>query len=393
MATITSNPLFEGQSSEKPSLLTISFAADPTASLGAQLSSHDNALTNEMFLPGYASIGGLVDGFTLARKSGVEMGDCLVAVNAEGFRRFPPDFENSDLTDITRGLDLLTTNDGDNDTEEEKELKKQLKGKVITGKGGGESYQLLLSRIKEIKSSTEPLVLSLERYTWDSRVHSWSRFLSARNGNVPQSMTMIQAHERWRQDFFPINLTEPSLQSVFKAHAVSEVDVGNVNIPAAVYVNYAKLQGLARVGSGASRSSPTAMDVVKAFVVYTEVLLSRSSDPRRPKTCQFIDLTGVSMKQGLRVDVLKKIYATFEANYPETLEKMVMFPVSKMAASTAGVMLSFVNENTRKKFRITDDLSVVCKELGWDQKEIENVGSVNAYMHKHLKNGTSFVVD
>lgn len=56
-------------------------------------------------------------------------------------------------------------------------------------------------------------------------------------------------------------------------------------------------------------------------------------------------------------------------------------------------MLSFVNENTRKKFIITDDLVLVCKELGWNIREIEQCGSVNGYMKKHLKHGVSFVFD
>eukprot|EP00956_Cyclotella_meneghiniana_P035042 scaffold110669_cov39-Cyclotella_meneghiniana.AAC.1 len=54
------NPLFESLSSERPTLLTISFASDPTASLGVQLSNHDNGLTNEMFSPGYASVANLI---------------------------------------------------------------------------------------------------------------------------------------------------------------------------------------------------------------------------------------------------------------------------------------------------------------------------------------------
>ena len=78
-------PIFEGLSLEEPSILTISFASDPTASLGVKLCNHDNGLTNEMFLPGYASVGGMLDGQTLARKHGVKVGDYIVAVNGEGF--------------------------------------------------------------------------------------------------------------------------------------------------------------------------------------------------------------------------------------------------------------------------------------------------------------------
>ena len=244
---------------------------------------------------------------------------------------------------------------------------------------------------------------------WDSRVHSWSRFLSARNGNVPAAMTMIQAHERWRSEFFPIDLTEPSLQKLLKVHAVSEIDIANHNnsngnnnnneggeeeeeeeehIVPVVYIDFAKLQEMG------AESESLSNDVVKAFVVYTETLLSKSPDPRSPKTSQFVDLTGVSLKQGLQPGVLKKLYATFEPNYPETLEKMVLYPVPRIMVRAVNAMLSFVNEHTRKKFIITDDLVLVCKELGWNLKEIETCGgSVNGYMKKHLKHGLSFVFD
>ena len=67
--------------------------------------------------------------------------------------------------------------------------------------------------------------------------------------------------------------------------------------------------------------------------MYTETLLAKSLDPRRPKSCQFVDLTGVSLKQGLHAKLLRKLYGTFEPNYPETLEKMVMYPVPKIMVS------------------------------------------------------------
>ena len=200
---------------------------------------------------------------------------------------------------------------------------------------------------------------------------------------------MIQAHERWRNDFFPIDLTNPSLQQVMKAHAVSEVDIGEGGHAAVVYIDFAKLQMMAGMGGDQDLS----MDVVQAFVVYTETLLSRSPDPRRPKTSQMVDLTGVNLKQGFKVNILKKLYRTFEPNYPETLEKMVMYPVPKKLVTVVNAMLSFVNEHTRKKFVITDGLFVVCKELGWNLKEIENCGGVRSYMKKNLKHGLSFVFD
>ena len=45
----------------------------------------------------------------------------------------------------------------------------------------------------------------------------------------------------------------------------------------------------------------------------------------------------------------------------ETLKKMVLYPVQRIMVRAVNAMLSFVNEHTRKKFIITDDLFLVCK--------------------------------
>lgn len=409
LSTMSKNqsPIFDGDVPIKPSILTISFASDPAASLGVQLANHDNGLTNEMFLPGYASVGGMLDGETLARKSGVRVGDYLVAVNGEGYRRFLPDFDESELEDVTEGLDLINLDATSDDkvsgaavSDSSNGEQQKNKGRVVPSKkSGGDVYTQLLNNIREIKTQKDPanpLLISMERYNWDARVHSWSRFLSARNGNVPEAMTMIQAHERWRSEFFPIDLTEPSLQQLLKVHAVSEIDIksniedgeeGEDEKAPVIYINFGELQAMGAASDSLSK------DVVQAFVVYMETLLTKSADPRRPKTSQFVDLTGVSIKQGLQPGVLKKLYATFEPNYPETLESFVLYPVPRIMVRAVNAMLSFVNEHTRKKFIITDDLQLVCKELGWNLKEIEVCGSVNGYMKKHLKHGLSFVFD
>lgn len=475
------SPLFEGLSLEQPSILTITFPSnDKNVSLGAILANHDNGLTNEMMAPGFASIGALLDEEdnhspsidsnnnnsdgkeqSLARKYGVKVGDYIVGINGVGYRRFPPDFPYETLEDVTllkEEVDLINLNDDDADSEKKKKKggaptdadttdnnddncdneatksatctiaekppqSNELLSQVLSGKSGT-LYPQLLSKIKQIKSASSsssdhpPLILHLERYTWDSRVHSWSRFLSARNGNVPNAMMAMQQHEQWRTTFFPIDLTSPSLQKLLKAHAVSEIDVVNSSegggqgegggsragsgIAPVVYIDFAKLQSMGAATSSTTTTSTTtensindtlSSDVIKAFVIYTETLLSKAPDPRSPKTCQFVDLTGVTIKAGIQPGILKKLYDTFEPNYPETLQKMVLYPVPRLMVRIVDAMLSFVNEHTRKKFIITDDLGLVCKELGWNWKEIQEVGSVNGYMKKHLRHGLSFVFD
>jgi hypothetical protein len=58
--------------------------------------------------------------------------------------------------------------------------------RVLTSSTPDELYSKILLKIHNIKTvvdpTTNPLILNLERYSWDSRVHSWSRFLSARGG-------------------------------------------------------------------------------------------------------------------------------------------------------------------------------------------------------------------
>lgn len=320
-----------------------------------------------MFSPGFAQVGRLLDGETVARKCGVRVGDCIVAVNGQGFRRFAPDFDEEDLENLSKAIHVPNDNN-------------------VLHLGKGEAYSSLLGRIKTVKAAgSPPLALSLERYGWDAKVNSWPRFLEARDGNVPSAMKMLQEHENWKSEVFPIDLTRDGVQEVLRLKAVAEIDMESDDlIPPTVYVNFSKLQAVESI-------SPD--DVCKAFIIFTEMMLARSKDPRNPKTCQFIDLSGVTISSGFRVDMLKKIYKVFEPNYPETLCKMVMYPVSTMLATTARTLLNFVNEKTQRKFVITNSLAVVCEELGWDQKEVESCGGVTEFMHKHENAGTKLILE
>lgn len=329
-----------------------------------------------MFLPGYAQIAKLLEGDTVAKKAGVQPGDIIVAVNGSGFRRFAPDYKLDEVDKISNS---------------DKEI--ELDNKTADS---GEAYHAMLAKIKSIKLAAadgghDPLVLSLERYGWDAQPNAWGRFLEARDNNVPEAMQMMQVHEQWKSTTFPIALQSPGLQKILRAKAVSEIDVEGESLhdfPPTVYVHYSKLLELQTADS-----TITTDDVVQAFVIFTERMLAKSKDPRTPKTCQFIDLTGVSISTGFRVEMLRKIYNVFEPNYPETLYRMVMYPVTSMMATTAKTMLSFVNEKTQKKFLITNDLDKVCTELGWNKAEVEECGGVTDFMNKHEKAGTSMIFD
>jgi len=362
------SPLFHSTSKEIPEILHLSFESDPKGSLGCQLVNCDKNVDTDMFVPGYAVIGRLLKGNTVAKKYGVKIGDCIVAVNGKGFRRFAADYKYSDAPKINDEVENV-----------------ELDNRVVAP---GPAYDELLAYIKKMKSSNPnpPLLLTLERYEWDARSMSWARFLVARDDNVPNAMMMMQQHEAWKNVTFPIELTSPGMQEIFKQKAVSEIIVENSeDLPPTVYVNYGKLMAMERAGE------ITSDDVVKAFLIFTERMLSKAKDPRSPKTCQFIDLSGVSVTSGFRVETLKKIYRIFEPNYPETLHKMVMYPVSSMVGLTARSMLSFVNEKTQQKFLITNNLEKVCAELGWDQRDVDDCGGISDFMMKHEKVGDDYI--
>lgn len=245
-----------------------------------------------MFSPGYAQIGRLLEGDTAAKKSNVRVGDVIVAVNGSGFRRFAPDFDEKEVENLSK--DSQVKNDH-----------------AVLHMGKGEAYDALLTKIKTVKAAGDPpLVLSLERYSWDAKVNSWPRFLEARDGDVPQAMKMLQEHEQWKNEVLPVDLTRDGLQEVLRLKAVAEIDLGgegdNAPLPT-VYVNFAKLQAADSISTD---------DVCKAFIIFTELMLAQCKDPRNPKTCQFIDLSGVTLSSGFRVDMLRKIYDVFEPNYP-----------------------------------------------------------------------------
>ncbi len=222
-------------------------------------------------------------------------------------------------------------------------------------------------------------------YSWDAKVNSWPRFLKAREGNVPEAMKMLQEHENWKTRNLPMDLTRDGLQEVLRMKAVAEVvNAESKGLSPAVYVNFAKLQSMDSVNFD---------DVSKAFVIFTEMLLARSKDPRNPQVNQFIDTTGVGVSSGLRTELIRRIYDVFEANYPECLGKMVMYPVSNLLATTIRQMLKFVNDNTQNKFVITNDLNEVCDAMGWDKEEIESCGGVKEFMHKHEEIGADLILE
>lgn len=160
----------------------------------------DKDLPEDSYSPGYASIGKIIPGETIAQKAGVKTGDVIVAVNGLGFRRFAVEYKHEELQDISSredaDIELSTSNEfseidfNTNQAGDETSMYRVM-GHLKTGY----VYPALLSKIKEVKAAADPmspLTLVLERYDWDSRVLSFPRFLDRCKGDVRDAMLMLQ---------------------------------------------------------------------------------------------------------------------------------------------------------------------------------------------------------
>lgn len=351
--------LFDSTSSDIGGVFHISFADDPTAPLGVQIVNCDSDDVIHQFLPGYSVISHLFEGDTMASKAGVRVGDVIVAVNGKGFRRF--------ARPLDEPLELI----GD------PEPKNMVLDHAVVSDGAYESFMAKLKAVKSTEGDP-PLVLTLERYDWDSRPHAWVRFLAARDQVVVEALAMYQEHVAWRERMFPISLSDRGIQAILSSKAVAQMDIPS-SLPV-VFVDYGALLKLQNDGV------IDLDDVVRAFVITTERVLGKCPDPRHPSASQLIDLSGCTSITSFRTDTLKQIYYTFEPNYPETLSKMVLYPVSTLMGTTLRTLLSsVVNEKTRQKFLITGSQDEVCEALGWDKTDVEETGGITEFVHAHEK--------
>jgi hypothetical protein len=356
--------------------------------------------TAETFIPSYITILHLLDEEdSIARKAGAKPGDCIVCVNGKGYRRFAPEYRDEELEHLYGKYEPLT----------EEQIK--LRATTLTGFEKSEHYFMVLQAIKDIKGAADPerpLVLQLERYGWDSKVHSFGRFLAFKDGNVVDALGMLERHEQWRSSFFPVDLTPSALQHTISLNAISEVCINEETTPT-LYVNYQKLLDAIKVDAStrkhlmlvdfaALKRLPTVDDVVKIIVLYMELLLGTANDPTKPTTRHFIDLTSVAISLDLDVGMLEAIYTMLEQHYPETISKVIVYPVSAAmvkSASTSQITSDYLilrsllesklNDRTTEKFLLTTSMDVVCKELGWDKDALETAGGLEAFLSQHNK--------
>ena len=281
-------------------------------------------------LPGYAVINSLAHGHnTLLRK-----GDVVIAINERAFRRSLPESTCEEFLEL---WDIVATRNS-------------------------------------------PVTITVERYDWDAPPHAWPRFLRASKSDSKVALERYQKHLAWREATFPMDIASPGMQTIFSLRIICEIHPNkDEDFAPTLYVDYGRMQTMLLAGDIA------AQDVVTAFTLFTEQGLAASDDPRHPKMSRFIDISEFPSIMDFRVDTLKLIYTTLDPNYPDTLSKMVLFPVRPLMSKIARALLSFIrSETTKKKFLITNNLDQV-SELGWNKTEIMESGGVKQFVADRAK--------
>jgi hypothetical protein len=322
----TQSALFVGTSSEVGRYFHLRVVPSD-ASLGVKLINCDGAATNDptmQFYPGYALVGGFMD--DCAYRQILRPGDLIIAVNGRGFRRFAY-HKDDEVEDAALGNTVENTTETTTTATTPATPIVELDHVVVPPSDTGAAYQQFMEKLKAVKlaGGDPPLTLTLIRFDWDARAFAWRRFLAARNQNVMEALRLHQTHVAWRAATFPMDISSPGIQAIFSTKTVAQIDSGNVR---AVYVNYGRLLKLLE-----PTGTIDMVDVRNAFIVVTEKMLAAGNDPRHPTITQLIDVSGVSYTN-FRTDVLKDLYNTFEPNYPETLYKMIVYPVSAVMVRT-----------------------------------------------------------
>lgn len=217
-------------------------------------------------------------------------------------------------------------------------------------------------------------------------------------------------HEHWRSTLVPSPHTELVLSS-------GGVGMHTDTAVPFLYVNLSRVQGVS--GEIKGRGEDGVKAVVDTFVGLTEVserergetttceLLGISQDsqkrdpitnnlllfasllahsqtclslqsPLHPRVSQLIDLDSVGL--GFNPLILRRVYEVFEANYPETLDKFVLYPVNRFLQVSLNTVMGFVNQRTRDKFVVTDDLGEVCRALGVEEGRVREMGGLREFV-------------
>lgn len=329
------------------------------------------------FVPGFACVGELLstqEGET--NINNMQKGDIIVGVNGCGFRRFAWDSSSLSSDEFIKRISNVTI------------PKEVLEGSnhAVVSKNEEEKYHevdvppytQLLHKIRAVQTTRlecdPPLQLVVERHGWDTPCWAFHRFLQRHCNRDNESTAVMEAlkdfqvhSQEWRPSFFPIDLLHPPLQRIFKSGAFLELydkdgsgdgSSNDKDVIPCLHVDVAKLQSLLMnvddcdtLDERKKEDEVTVKDLHQAVVIFLERALSSktSQDPRQAKVNVLLDISGCPSILGWTasssVSALKQLYrGILEPNYPECLNKLVIYPMNTSTPTTTKTASSYAGQ-------------------------------------------------
>ena len=194
------------------------------------------------------------------------------------------------------------------------------------------------------------------------------RFCVARDFDKEKSQAMLQAHIGWRKATLPIEKT-PSVQDSLSKRRFYYLCQDKTNDRPIVYVN------LLRYVQDKSYDPQTELQA-SLYTIENEVAprIKRDSVGSHAWS-MLLDISGIKSPP---LAFLQLMNSTYEANYPERLHRMVMFPVNSFVKKIIQGILVFVDPKTRAKFYFVNTVKELVEladvdnvqELGDDVKSL-----------------------
>jgi hypothetical protein len=167
------------------------------------------------------------------------------------------------------------------------------------------------------------------------------RFLVARKLHVGAAAEMIGAHLAFRASRLPVRLTPGVLAELRKGKFFlrgEDVDGRPLVVVRSGHFDPAERDLDAAVGA--------------ALYLVEETLGALAASGREPRFTMFYDRTGFSLRRNFDLPLLRAIITLLTENYPETLERALLYPCGLVLAGVWKVVGPLLDPRTRAKVRM-----------------------------------------
>lgn len=177
----------------------------------------------------------------------------------------------------------------------------------------------------------------------DASVHDTTRFLQARKFDVPKAVAMYRAHLDWRSKTLPIPYD--SVRDTLAARKFYMLDEKDSQGRPAIFYCFRRFKEVDYVVE----------DEIRAllYVLEEQILPSFGPSLETQQMTVLLDVSGITSPP---LRFLQSMNSVMEANYPERLFRLIMFPVPGWLQRMIKATLLFVDKATRDKFAYVNDV-------------------------------------